>query len=180
MIRIQTAAWVLALATPLALMGGCANGDPSEGYTTATQYRTDVRSVSVPIFTRAADEFRRDIEIRLTEAVKKQIALESGYRVVDQARADTVLIGRLNWVKKRPMSINTASGRAREYLVQLSVDLLWKDLRGDGRILMEREDFRVKAEYIPTGPFFEDFFMGSEDAVNRMAQRIVEQLARPW
>lgn len=180
MARTLVAVWMLAGTALLAGQVGCANQNPSLGYTTASQYPKDVGSVAVPIFTRAAGEYRRGIEFQLTEAVKKLIATETDYRVVDRARADTVLIGRLNWVRQRPLSFNTATGRPREYQLRLSVDLIWKDLRGAGRTRMERKDFRLAAEFIPDRPFLEDFFMGSEDAANRMAERIVEQLAAPW
>jgi len=180
-LRTDRTAWALAAAALAAAMpAGCANVDPSEGYTTASQYPRDVRTVAVPIFHRAAGEYRRDFEIRLTEAVKKRIAQETGYRLADKSHADTILLGTLRWIHQRPLSYNTRMGRPREYQVRLSVDLVWKDLRGEGRIRMERKDFRVAATYLLARPFREDFFMGSEDAANRLAQRIVEQLADSW
>ena len=178
--RTSPARWALAAAVWSAmLLGGCGNVDPSRGYTTASQYPGDVRSVAVPIFRRGAGEYRRDVEIRLTEAVKKRIGLETGYRVTDRSRADTVLLGTLNWARQRPLTYDTREGRPRELQVRFSVNLVWKDLRGPGRIRMERKDFRVSATYVRSRPFREEFFMGSEDALNRLAQRIVEQLAEP-
>lgn len=175
--RTDRAAWAMAAALVAALLAGCANVDPTEGYTTASQYPSDVHTVAVPIFQRSAGEYRRDFEIRLTEAVKKWITQNTNYRLADKSHADTVLLGTLRWIQQRPLSYDTTEGRPREYQVRVSVDLVWKDLRGDGRIRMERKDFRVAATYLPSKPFREDFFMGSEDAANRMAERIVEQLA---
>ncbi|HET6428979.1 MAG TPA: LPS assembly lipoprotein LptE, partial [Phycisphaerae bacterium] len=143
MFRTDRAAWALAGALLAALPAGCANVDPSAGYTTASQYPRDVRTVAVPIFVRGAGEFRRDFEIRLTEAVKKRITMDTRYRLTDPSRADTLLLGTLNWIQQRPLSYDTREGRPREYQVRVSVDLLWKDLRGTGRIRVERKDFRV-------------------------------------
>jgi len=173
------AAW-LAAAALMVVQAGCQNIDPSKGYTTASQYRKDVRTIAVPIFHRGAGEFRRDIEIRLTEAIIKYIESETPYKVVDKSRADSILIGTLNSAKIQPLSIDTRTGRPREVQVRLNVDFTWKDLRGAGRIYVQRKNFRVAAEYLPAEPLSEDFFLGSEDALNKLAQRIVEQLAEPW
>lgn len=171
--RTWIAAILLVSLGAAATLAGC-------GYTTATQYRTDVKTIAVPIFRRASDEFRRDIEIRLTEAVKKRIDAETPYKVVDRSRADTILIGTLRRATLRPLSFDTRTGGMREAEVRLSLDFTWKDLRGEGKVLVEQKDFRVAANFIPPEPFSEDFFLGSEDAINRLSQLIVEELARPW
>ena len=172
----------VALAAGLAVSAGCANTDPTRGDTTASQYRTDVKTIAVPILRRGTGEYRRGIEIRLTEAIVKRIETDTPYKVVDRARpdCDSVLTGTLNWVKLHLMSIDTRYGKPREIQARLSIDFTWKSLRGPGEVFVERENFRVAAVYIGSGRFSEDFFVGSEDAINKAAQRIVEQLARPW
>ena len=45
-----------ALLAALAAAGGCANTDPTKGYTTASQFPADVRTVAVPLFRRAAGD----------------------------------------------------------------------------------------------------------------------------
>ncbi len=171
--------WLAAAALGTGQLG-CQNIDPTKGYTTASQYRSDVRTIAVPIFHRGAGEFRRDIEIRLTEAIIKYIEGETPYKVVEKSRADSILTGTLNSAKIQPLSIDTRTGRPREVQIRLNVDFTWKDLRGAGQIYVQRKNFRVAAEYLPTDPFAEDFFLGSEAALNKLAQRIVEQLAEPW
>ncbi len=166
----------LALATAL-LAGACCLGGC--GYTAQSQYRSDVRTIAVPIWHRSANVYRRDIEIRLTEALVKRIEAETPYKVVDRSRADTVLEGTLLAVRQAVLSFDTRTGEARELQVSITVDFTWKDLRS-GELLVEKRRFPVTAEYIPAGPFNEDFFLGSEDVLNRLAQRIVEQLAAPW
>ena len=161
---------VLALAA--AAYSGC-------GYTTRSQYRQGVSTIAVPIWHRAADEYRREIEIRLTESLVKRIEAETPYKVVDRSRADTVLEGTLRRVQQSVLSFDPRTRQAREIQARFLVDFTWKDLR-TGEVLVERKKFPVTTEYIPPCPFGEDFFLGSEDAVNKLAQRIVEQLAEPW
>ena len=171
--------WLTPVMLLAAVAAGC-NADPTRSYTTLSQYPSHFRTVAVPIFRRGAGEFRRDIEIRLTEAVIKRIEAETPYKVVDRSRADTLLTGTLRWARIQPLSFDSRTGTAREIQLRLSVDIAWQELGGAGRTLVDRKDFRVSADYIPPCPFSEDFFVGSEDAINEMAGRIVEQLAKPW
>ena len=170
------------LTVPLAcLLGavGCTNPDPTKGYTVASQYRPGIRTIAVPIWKRGTHEYRRDIEMRITEALVKHIETSTPYKVVDEARADTLLTGTLQRVHQRVLSYDPRFGTAREIQARFIVDFTWKDLR-TGQILVDREDFRVVSTYIPPAPFREDFFLGSEDAVNKLARRVVEQFAQPW
>ena len=159
---------------------GCTNSDPTKGWTIASQYRPGIRTVAVPIWTRGAKEFRRDIEIRLTEAVCKTIEAETPYKIVqDRGRADTLLTGTLRQVRQHVLSFEPRTGTAREIQMTMVVDFTWSDLR-TGEVLAEAKAMKVSAEYIPLAPFSEDFFQGSEDALNRVALRVVEQMHNPW
>jgi len=169
-------AWAVGVFTACA---GCTNTDPSENYTLRSQYRGGIRTIAVPIWRRASQEYRREIESKLTEALVKRIESETPYKVVDKSRADTQLSGVLRSVNQHVLSFDPRTGRAREIQLRLAVDFTWKDLR-TGQVLLARKNFAVTAEYIPERPFGEDFFLGSQDAVNTLAQRVVEQLAEPW
>jgi len=166
--------------TAAAVCAGCDNPDPTRGYTTISQYRPDIKTVAVPIFQRGTSEYRRDIEFPLTEAVVKQIEAQTPYKVVDKSRADTLLTGTIQSIDPQVLSFVPTTGRAREIQLRVVVDFTWKDLRGEGKVLVERKNFRVAAEYIPEAPFSEDIFLGSEDAFNKIALRIVDQMAQPW
>lgn len=176
--RMQFISVVLS-ALIVAACVGCTNPDPTRGYTTVSQYRQGIKTVAVPIFRRASNEYRRGIEFRLTEALTKQIEAQTPYKVVDKAKADTLLTGTIRRVRQNVLSFNPDTGRAREIQMRIIVDFTWKDLR-TGEVLLTKKDFRVAAEYIPPAPFREDFFLGSEGAFNKMARLIVEQLAQPW
>ncbi|MHC4917520.1 MAG: LPS assembly lipoprotein LptE [Planctomycetota bacterium] len=170
----------LALSSGL-LLAGCGlatNPDPNVGYTMASHYRKGVRTVYVPIWRRAKEVYRRDIEIRLTEALVKRVEAETPYKVVGKGRADTELSGTLVEVEQQVLSFDPRSGMAREIQMRLIVDFTWRDLRTGKPIVEER--ISSTSEYIPPHPFSEDFFQGSEHTINRLAQRIVERMAGPW
>jgi len=171
--------WVFsACLAAAALTGGCST-DPTRGYTLASQYDAGIKTVAVPIFTRAKDVFRREIEMRLTEAVIKKIELDTPYKVVDKGRADTELRGTLELVSQRVLSNNPDTGLPREIEVTLTVSFTWTDLRS-GKVIKQVQNLHQAGVYIPPSPLGEDFFQGSEDAVNRIAQRIVEQMESDW
>lgn len=178
MTRIVPALCAL-IALCLSWLGGCTNSDPTRGYTMISQYRPGIRSVAVPIFQRGKGEFRRDIEIRLTEAITKEIERATPYKITDRSRADTILTGTLKSIDQQVLSFDPRSGTAREIQMRMLIEFTWKDLR-NGQVLAETKDLRVSGTYIPPDPFNEDFFLGSEDTVNRAAQLIVEKMAQPW
>ncbi len=166
--------------TAAAVCAGCDNPDPTKGYTTISQYRPDIKTIAVPIFPARDLRISARHRVRLTEAVVKQIEAQTPYKVVDKSRADTLLTGTIQSIDPQVLSFVPHTGRAREIQLRVIVDFTWKDLRGEGKVLVERKNFRVAAEYIPEAPFSEDFFLGSEDAFNEMARRIVDQMAQPW
>ena len=165
--------------TAAAVCTGCSNPDPTKGFTTIDQYRPGIKTIAVPIFRRGTYEYRRDIEFRLTEALVKQIEAQTRYKVVRKGKADTELTGTIQSIDQHVLSFAPGTGRAREIQLRVIVDFTWKNL-DTGEVLVERKNFRVAADYIPPRPFNEDFFQGSEDAFNKMARRIVGQLAQPW
>jgi hypothetical protein len=169
---------LLFAAVLAGLAAGCSD-DPTKGYSTAGLHRDDVESVAVPIWKRANPVYRREIETRLTEALVKRIQLDTPYKVTDKSKADTILEGTLVNITQRVMSFNPDTGSPRDIEVQLTVDYKWTDLR-TGEVLVEKKGFRAAAVYYPPEPLSEDFFEGSEDAVNRLAEQIVETMERPW
>jgi outer membrane lipopolysaccharide assembly protein LptE/RlpB len=178
---MQESKWFLTLSLVLAALAcpsGCSS-DGHSGYTMESPYRHGVSTVAVPIWQRGSKEFRRDIEIQLTEALVKTIQAETPYRIVDRTKADTILEGTLVSITQHVLSFDPNNAQAREIEITMTVDFTWKDLR-TGRILAEKKKFRASATYIPLEPFSEDFFLGNQDVLNRIALRIVEQMQEPW
>jgi len=157
---------------------GCSS-DPTRGYSIASQYPQDVRTVAVPIFEVGREVYRRGLEFRLTEAVVKRIELDTRYKVTDKSRADTELRGRIDRVEQRVLSFNPDTGLPRETEITMTVSFTWTDLRS-GKVLATRRRLRQAGNYIPEVPFNQDFFQGSEDAINKLALRVVEAMESPW
>lgn len=173
-----TTVTLLVGAALLAIASGCSD-DPTKGYTLTSQYDRGVKTVSVPLWGRGKDVYRRGLEMRLTEAVIKRLELDTPYKVTDRRRADTELSGTIERVSQRVLSFNPDTGLPHEKEITLAVSFTWTDLRS-GRVLARRRNFRETGSYIPPSPLGEDFFQGSEDAINRLARRIVEQLEANW
>lgn len=167
----------LAVAMLLTLAAGGCSTDPTKGYTLASMYEANIDSVAVPIFARSRDVYRRDLEFRLTEAVKKRIALDTPYRIRTVSEADTELTGTIELISQRVLSSNPDTGHPRDQEILMVLSFTWKDLRS-GRTLRDVQNFRVAADYIPDVSLSEDFFQGSEDLINKAARLIVQQMQR--
>ena len=70
-------------------------------------------------------------------------------------------------------------GLPRETELTLVVSFVWKDLR-TGKTIVERKGMKVSGSYTREDPIAEDFFQGSENVINRLAQRVVETMEQPW
>lgn len=147
------------------------------GYTTRSQFPENVRTVAVVMFERNKDVYRRDVEIRLTEAIQKRIQQNTPYRLATRGRADTELSGELVKVSQQVLSMDD-NGRPHDIEAVLTFNFMWKDKTG--KVLMQRERFNVSGTYIPAAPFRENFFVGSEDIINKAARLIVEQMESDW
>ncbi len=179
---MTTRRWAIPLLTAAALVAiittGCSQ-DPAQGYSLQSQYSPDIRTVAVDIFTRGKDIYRRDIEMRLTEAVIKRIEQDTPFKVTDKARADTHLSGTLNLISQRVLSFDPDTSLPRELEMTFRIEILWKDLRS-GDILLDQADLRVSGSYTRLDPLNEEFFHGSEVVINRAAERIVETMEIDW
>jgi len=176
LLRIATCCVLCTLV--LAATSGCTS-DATKGYTTRSPYPSGIRTVAVPIWTRGKDVYRRRLEMRLTEALVKRIEQDTRYKVTKKKRADTELTGTIVQVSQQVLTINPDDSLPRETEITLVVSFRWTDLR-TGKAIVERENFRVTGTYLPSSPMSEDFFQGSEEAINKLAERIVEQLQSPW
>jgi hypothetical protein len=168
---------VILFAALIVVSSGC-SGDPATGYTTASQFQENIRTIAIPIWTRGKDVYRRDIEIRLTEAIQKRVQQNTPYRLADRSRADSELTGELVNVTQQVLSTDPDTGRPNEIEAMFTLNFTWKDQHG--RVLMKREKFQVSGTYIPQSPFNENFFEGSEDIINKIAMLVVEQMESDW
>jgi len=166
------------LRMALVMLGAVAGGVGGCGYKIGSMHRSDVKSIYVPVWTRGRNVYRRDVEKHLTEAIIKRIQTDTQYRISTQAAADTKLTGTIERIRQDVLTINTDTDEARELEVEFTVSFVWTDLR---KAKEQRWDkFRAVGRYIRSAPFSETFAVGGEDAINEVAQRIVEQLEEKW
>ena len=148
------------------------------GYQSGGLYRRGIRTVAVPIWTRGEDIYRRGLEMRLTEAIIKRIEM-TPYKVTKRSRADTLLTGTIETISNQTLSKDPDTDQAREIQTTFTISFQWEDLR-NGNILAYQEDYSFAGVYLPDTNYDEDFFRGSEDLIDKLAERIVEHMESPW
>jgi hypothetical protein len=145
------------------------------GYKWSSLYREDVSTVAVPIFTNR--DFRRGVEFRLTESVIKQMEAKTPYRVAPRERADTILEGEIVSIDLSTLSRDVRTSVPQEQLYVLTVNFRWTDLRS-GQEIVRRKNFQQTAPFY--GTLGEGEFVGGQDAVERLALAIVQEMQADW
>jgi hypothetical protein len=167
--RIMSARLSCGLAILAAVSaGGC-------GYTTKRPFPGSVRSVYVDMF--QSKEFRRGIEFRLTEAVRKRIDMDTDYRNAPRAKADSILTGEIKEFRQNAFADDFRTDLPREIVGQLVVSYRWKDVR-NGKILAENPNLVQDCSYVRS--LDETEFEGLGKAIDDLAERIVEGMESPW
>lgn len=144
-------------------------------YKWSSLYREDIQTVAAPIFTNK--DFRRGVEFRLSTAIVKQLESHTPYRVAPQDRADTILEGEIVSVDLSTLSRDVRTNVPQEQMYVMTVNFRWKDLRS-GKILVERRNFQQMAPFYST--LGEGEFVGNQQAVEKLAQAIVQELQAEW
>jgi hypothetical protein len=170
-------ACVVALAC-LVPLAGCA------GYQVGnwTLYPANIQTVSVPIF--ESNSFRRDLGERLTEAVVKEIELKTPYKVVNDARADSVLSGRIISDVKHVVA-NNPYDEPRQVEVNLKVQIQWLDRNSNciqpmKPIPLPSELATISESATLTPEVGQSVATAQQEAIQRMARQIVRMMEAPW
>ncbi|MBU0639790.1 MAG: hypothetical protein KKB50_13060 [Planctomycetes bacterium] len=145
------------------------------GYSTQGLFRADVKTVYVEMF--ASQEFRRDLEFMLTEAVKKRIATETPYRLASKEKADTILRGALLEERQAAFAPDPRTRLPREKQMTMICRVEWKDMR-DGRLYVDQPLLLQAVDYLPPAGESEKF--AQQRAIERLAARIVSKLYADW
>lgn len=145
------------------------------GYTAGHLYNSSVRTVAVPVFVNKT--FRREWEMRLTEAIDKNIEYRTPYKVSYAKSADTILSGEIIAIQENVLTERIGTNIPRENQLTVVVNFTWKDAR-TGRVLVERKNFVRSATEIPQiNERVED---AEQLAIERTAQGIVDQMQQDW
>jgi len=155
---------------------GCAT-DPSRGYSFEPTYASDVGTVSVPVFDNQT--YSHGLEFQLTEALIKEIARSTPWRVVNPGEADTRLEGRIVSSELRTVTTKRGATLVQEQAVELTVDFDWVDNR-TGETLASRRSFSTAETFAPAFPVQERIETGEFGSIQRMAEDIVASLRSNW
>jgi hypothetical protein len=191
------------LALTLTVLAGCGwDGNICIcGYTTAPMYDLGIRTVRVPIFKNYT--YRKGLEFQVTEAIIREINAKTPYRVVqDCQEADTELIGTIVNRTKAVVNFNPL-GEVRDAETTLSVELVWRDLRGGhtGEVLSQPPPGKPgdlppppgapvpnrpqppvlaqsMASFVPE--LGESLASAEKKMVDRLAVQVVSMMEKPW
>lgn len=164
--RAGGAARLAAWSFVIVIVFGCTGC----GYSAGGPYRRDIRTVYVEMFENK--DFRRELEFKLTEAIKKRIATDTPFRVVAKEKADTILKGEILEERQAAFAPDFRSRQPREKQLTLAVRVEWQHVRTGE--LLEKPVVLQAADYLP--PTGETEAFAQERAIDRLAQRIVAQL----
>lgn len=159
---------ILLIAGSVLAVAGC-------GYSTRQPFKTNVKTVFVKPF--GSRVFERRVELNLTEAVRKRINLDTPYRLAESATADTELSGEVLAIKRGVLGKSFGTNQPRETMLTMVISLQWKDLR-TGKILMKKDRWLQTVDFVK--PVGEQEYDGLQEAVDRMAESIVEQMQEDW
>jgi hypothetical protein len=158
------------------------------GYSTKSLYPDQYKTIAIPAWQRGREVYRRDWELRLTEALKKAVAdYMTGYTVVDRSKADTILTGKIVKISRQTLSRNPDTGLAREEQITIELAFEWVEMR-TGKVIKKVDSFPVTGTRVAlhggnldTDPVVgSDFFQGAEATIDTAARLVVEQLQSPW
>lgn len=155
------------------LLCGC--GDTG-GYSNASLFEDGVDSVYVEMFD--SQSFRRGIEYELTDALAKRIEAETPYKVISSRdRADTIISGRIISAVASVLTSERETGRALEKEVELRAVVDWENLK-TGELIIDNMTVSATASYSEWQN--QSFEYASTIAANKLAERIVELMEKPW
>ena len=158
-------------------VGACAMAVGCRAYQigSPSMYRPDVRSVNVAVF--ESDSYRKFLGQRFTEAVVKQIELNTSFQLADEATADSFLRGRIVRDTKS-VKIETIDDDPRDLAVGLQLEVTWTDRAG--LPLMPRQVLRLNRsiDFIPEGG--QSLAVVQQELINLISRQIVQQMEMPW
>ncbi len=159
-----------------ALLAGCA-ADPTEGWSTASVWSTDVRTIAVSMFENST--FHREFAFEFMDALIKEIEARTPYKVTAQGRADTIVTGRIRSVDHTQLSKSSLTGLSEEVTVSVTIDLKWTDVR-TGESLLELESFTADSLFVPSNPTREPIELGEFGAAQKLARDVVSEMKADW
>jgi hypothetical protein len=166
---------IAAIALGCLGLAGCAS-NPKEGYSLKSTFPAESRSVQVPIFANQTSEPGH--EALLTEALIKELQAR-GFRVLQNAPADTLLTGTITGIELRRLSQDPRTGLVQEMGLTATVDFEWRDAR-TGAVIVSRRSFSAADAFVPARGGGEPIEAARFSAFGRLAKGIVHELRSGW
>ena len=166
---------VFLLCGAAVFTGGCGQGGLC-GYTQGWTYPENIQSVYVEMFD--SKSFRRDYEYELTNAICKQLEVQTPYKIIsDRNCADSILYGYIDAIGSSVIATERETGRALEQEARIYVVYSWKNLKTGELLVDNKRVFGVSSfsEYQE-----QDFDYAASAAVNRAAEKVVEKMQNSW
>jgi uncharacterized lipoprotein YmbA len=167
----------MSVATGSALLLGGCSSDPRQGYSFEPSFRSDVKTVSVPVW--GNNTFYHGLEAKLAQALVAEINKSTPYRVTGTGNAGTVLEGTITSVELRQLSTGRNTGLVQEMSLEVVCDFAWKDNR-TGKALTARKNFSVAKSFVPANGARERIEVGEDAAVQALARDVIEQMRSGW
>lgn len=138
-------------------------------------YRSDIRTVHVMIF--ESDSARRYLGQRLTEAVIKDIELNTPLVITDPQIADSFIRGRITAETKRAVAENLYD-EPRTLRVAWRVEVDWVDRAGVPLMQLQSVVVSRDAEFIPEGG--QSMATAQQRIIEQAARDLISQMQTPW
>lgn len=160
------------LALPLLIqLTGCLGYHPGNQYL----YRSDIRSVHVAII--ESNSNRQFLGQRLTEAITREVMLNTPLTITEPELADSFITGRLVRDRKNIMG-ETRSDEPRTIEVAWRVEISWTDRGGVPLMQTESAIVDFDSDFIPEGG--QSMATAQQKVVERVAREIVGKMEMPW
>lgn len=173
MTRLRAA---LAALACLGALSACSS-DPRQGYSIGHAFDRSVASIEVRLFENLS--FSHGAEVRLADAIVKEVQQQTPWQVRTGQFAQTTLSGAITDVRLRARSVARETGLVQEQAVEFTLDFQWRDNR-TGAILAARRGFRVTETFVPTLGAGERIEVGENLAVQEAAREVVAALRSGW
>jgi len=164
---------ILAAAVATA---GCGT-DPTTGWVVGTTFNTAYKTVAVPVVQN--DTFDREVGYLLTSALIREIETRTPWRVASETEADTLLEVTVTTVDLRALSQSRLTKLDQEVAVQLTTDWTWERL-DDNSTITGWDGMGTTGVFLPSNPIGEPIELGRLQAVDLMAEAIVDRMASSW
>ncbi len=159
-----------------AAVTGCGT-DPTTGWVIGTTYNTAYTTVAVPVVQN--NSFDREVGYLLTSALIREIETRTPWRVASETEADTLLEVTVTTVDLRALSQSRLTKLDQEVAVQLTTDWTWERL-DDNSTITGWDGMGTTGVFLPSNPIGEPIELGRLQAVDLMAEAIVDRMATSW